>query len=167
MRFQIPDTLKTLLGNAVLVIAFIVISAIAEQIEPLVRISRQLDEDPQPWISIAIGMAAVGWASFMISIFVLLFGKENVKRKTKRGEVKLEASNTYAMGDIKAAFRTGQWVHDAEWRKLALVICSALLMALGLFSIFIVIGPPGVKVGIIIVLVYAAVMISRGIARAE
>ena len=59
MRFQIPDTLKTLLGNAILVIAFLVISAIAEQIEPLVRISRQLDENPQPWLGIVIGIVTV------------------------------------------------------------------------------------------------------------
>jgi hypothetical protein len=162
-----PFSAKSFMQNVLVVIAFVIITSIAQQYEPLVRLSQQLQEQPQPYLGIAIGMTVVSAVSFMVSVFVLISGRQKEKHTPRRGEVRLTGSATFAMGDIKAAVRTGQWLRDPEWRKVTWVIFSALVLALGIFGIFLVIAPPGVKVIIVIIMIYMAAMVGRAVVRAR
>jgi hypothetical protein len=61
------------------------------------------------------------------------------------------------LASIKAAWRSGQFREDPIWMRVTVVAGGAALMGIGLFGVWIVLGPPIIKLLCAAAIVYPAV----------
>ena len=59
--------------------------------------------------------------------------------------------------ELKAAFRTGEWISDPVLLRVVLIALSAGLMTVGIFGLVITLCPAGLKLVFIVAIGYAAV----------
>lgn len=80
---------------------------------------------------VTLPAAALGFALFMGGILHLLLTS---------GE-----SETFTLGELKRALRTGAWLRTRRWRRRVVIVAGVGLFAFGLFGFGIVLGSVGVK----------------------
>jgi hypothetical protein len=157
-----------------LIAAIFLFALLVDQIKPLKQLDAYLKAHPQPWMGFSLGtvvfglglliFAWVGWAiltarpmdeeearEFMstsagLTRPKLVFGGRAVGIKTPEGVA--------SFGDVKNSFRSGAWLTDASMRIFCLGLVGLLLLGLGGFGYFFVIGSPTVKVMCAGVLLY-------------
>lgn len=56
---------------------------------------------------------------------------------------------------LKRAFRDGEWWSVPRWRRFSLMMLGAVLFFCGLFGLFFLLSPPGLKFFLFLVVVYA------------
>ena len=56
------------------------------------------------------------------------------------------SADSFNLGELKSALRSGAVWRDAEWRRRAVVVVGALLLVIGIFGGGVVVGPPWLKV---------------------
>jgi hypothetical protein len=122
--------------------------------------------------AITIGMTALAFALFMGGILYRIFGGagrpmshadiEDLARSTRitRGKPYFRRVSTYRLKgwsagsafhdefsfkEAKEAWNRRAWRESSRWRGNFVIIAGGLLLAVGLFSIFVVIGPNGIK----------------------
>lgn len=142
--------------NTILItFAIAIIAEIAGQIEPLANpesfLNRQLNR-LLPW---TIGMIVLSFMLFMGMVIFLLIhaGGRHFERER-------------SFRQIKNALRSGAWRRDPAWRRFLAMMAGALLMACGLLSFFIVVGPPEAKLVVSAALLYATARTAWGFWRA-
>lgn len=57
-----------------------------------------------------------------------------------------QGAESFNLGELKAAWRSGAVRRDPEWRRRAITVAGALLLVIGIFGGGVVIGPPWLKV---------------------
>lgn len=95
---------------------------------------------------------ALGFALFMGGILHLVL--------TSTG------SEGFSLAELKDAIRRGAWRRSRRWRRRIVVVVGVGLFTLGLFGLFVVVGPVGVKLLLIAVFLQVAVALVGGAARA-
>jgi hypothetical protein len=92
------------------------------------------------------------------------------ERKKSRGRMSRRIDQAFSgeasFTSVKQAWRLKSWRYDRRWRILFAMMLGALLMLFGLFGIFIVVGPPGIKFLMILAIAYVLFMTLRGFSRA-
>jgi hypothetical protein len=157
-----------------LIAAIFLFALLVDQIKPLKQLDTFLKAHPQPWIGLSLGAVVFGlglllfawidWGfltgrpmdeeearEFMstsagLTRTKLVFGGQAVGIKTPKGVASFR--------EIKNAFRSGAWLSDAGMRAFCAGLVGLLLLALGGFGYFFVIGSPTVKVMCAGVLLY-------------
>ncbi len=166
--------MKRLLQTIGFVAALFILAVVTDQFMPLRQLTNYLDDHPQPYRGVAIGLSIIGW-SLLIGVFVFGIwikgrpmreeqarefmstsaGRPRMARVTRGPvagrEFRLEAS----FREIKAAFRTGSWLHDRSLWPILIGLVGALFAAYGMFGYFVVTGAPLVKLACVGALVYA------------
>ena len=74
-----------------------------------------------------------------------------------------QGSESFRFQELKAAWRTGAVWHDPVWRRRLVTTVGALMLVMGLFGLFVVIGPPWLKVLMSSALFYALARLTWGI----
>lgn len=77
-----------------------------------------------------------------------------------------EAGDSASFAEVKAAFRARAWEVSPRWRRLFVVMLGSFLLVAGLFGAAVVIAPAGLKPLFAGALIYAAVRLAWGFARA-
>jgi len=121
-----------------------------EALRPLVAF---FDRHRRTGVLLTLPAAALGFALFMGGILHLVF--------TSRGP-----SEAFTLAELKAALRRGTWRRSPAWRRRIVVVLGVALFTLGLFGLFMVMGPVGVKLLLAAVLLYTAGALAAGLARA-
>lgn len=75
-------------------------------------------------------------------------------------------SDQFSFGQLKQAWKSGAVWHDAIWKRRAITAIGALMLTIGLFGSFVVMGPPWIKVLMGGLLLYAMTRISWGLWKA-
>jgi hypothetical protein len=143
-------------------------------------------------LAVTIGMSAVGFALFMGTIVVRILGGATAAMTATEVEdlsrsVNMEArpafgrvtryrfrgrsvgssfSDAFTFREAKDAWRRRAWRTNPRWRSNFVVMLGVMLLVVGLFSTFIVIGPNGVKLLCAAALAYAAGRTVGGFIRA-
>lgn len=139
------------LGTLVPLGVYVVIQLL-EDVEALRPLAAFFETHRRTGLLVTLPAAAAGFALFMGGILHLVL--------TSRGP-----SEAFTLGELKAALRRGTWRRSAAWRRRVLVVLGVALFTLGLFGLFIVVGPVGVKLLLAAVLLYAAGALAAGLAR--
>lgn len=173
----------------ILFFAFVALSiAFAPYIATLKQFSADLVAHPQPYLGITIGMIVVGIMLFIV-VGIITAGRSG--RRITEAEAQAYASaslrvpnyafyrgyfrgramgqqveNSNSVRQIKDAFRSGEWLHNAEWRRFLLSFAAGMLWVFGGFGIAFVLGPPAVKLIVGAALLYVSVRLSWAIWRA-
>ena len=124
-----------------------------EDVESLRPLGAVFDRHRETGLLVTLPAAALGFALFMGGILHLVL--------TSRGP-----SEVFTVAELRAALLRGTWRRSAAWRRRIVVVLGVALFALGLFGLFIVVGPVGVKLLLVAVLLYAAGALTGGLARA-
>jgi hypothetical protein len=69
-------------------------------------------------------------------------------------------------GRGREKLREGTWLSTRAWRRRIVTLVGVGLFTVGLFGLFVVVGPVGVKLLLIAAFLYAAAALAVGIARA-
>jgi hypothetical protein len=167
--------MKAFLRLIGLIAAIFLFALLVDQIAALKQLDAYLKAHPQPWTGLSLGAAVIG---FGLLLFVwiswgILTGRpmdEDEAREfmsTRAGQPRLRRvfggpatgiktpQGTATFREVKDGFRSGAWLHDARLRTFCVGMVGVLLLALGGFGYFIVIGPPAVKLMCAGVLLYA------------
>jgi hypothetical protein len=77
-----------------------------------------------------------------------------------------QGSEQFSFRELKQAWKSGAVRHDRVWKRRFITSAGALMLAMGLFGTFVVLGPGWVKVLLGGALLYAMCMISWGLWKA-
>ncbi|MGH7324637.1 MAG: DUF3592 domain-containing protein [Candidatus Rokuibacteriota bacterium] len=184
--------LKRLGGFAVMLTLFFVAMVVGESIPALKDLERLMIPHQAPLLAITIGMTVIGFVLFMGGILSRIFGgagepMTHAEVEDLSRSVRLEARpalarvswyrfrgrsagssflEQFTLREAKEAWRQRAWRASPRWRSNFVVMIGVLLLAPGLFGIFIVLGPNGIKLLCGGALVYAAVRTITGFVRA-
>ena len=75
-------------------------------------------------------------------------------------------SGEASFANTKEAWRRSTWRYDRRWRLLFVMMLGAICLFFGMFGLFIVVGTPGVKFLMILIILYAVVRIVWSFSRA-
>lgn len=140
-------------AGTVLPLGIYVLIRLLDDVEALRPLAVFFDRHRQTGLLLTLPAAAVGFALFMGGILHLLL--------TSSGP-----SETFTLGELGGALRTGRWRRSQAWRRRIVILLGVALFAYGLFGLFVVVGPVGVKLLLAAVLLYAAGAMAGGLARA-
>lgn len=172
---------------------FLLIAALARSLPPLRRLDDFFRAHQRVFL-ISLGAAAgVGFVLFIGGAVAMVLARgvamsreeiEELERRMMRlkagppstfrwaavhvpeAAVGAEAEDVAAFSEIKAAFRARAWQVSGRWRRFFSMIIGALLLAIGLFGVAVVLGPPAVKLLFAGAMLYAVIRLLWGFARA-
>jgi hypothetical protein len=175
--------MRSVIKSLALVGGLFLFALAVDQIKLLKQLDTYLETHPQPYTSIAIVFLATGGVLWVIAILVALISqsrpmseeqaKEWISPRVRPGwqvglfrgkalgrEARMEAS----FHEIKAAFQNGAWLRDPGWWPLCIGGIGVMLLCLGGFGYFFIIGPPTVKVMVGAAMAYAVARLTWGFA---
>lgn len=140
---RLRDTFLTLL-------VVLAVALIAGQIEPLQNPESVFNQQLNRLLPWTIGLTVLGFALFMglVIYFSLRAGGAFEEERSFR--------------EVKQAGRSGAWRYDPAWQRFFALAAGGLLLVCGMFSLFIVIGPPFVKLLMVGALLYAVARTAWG-----
>lgn len=189
---RLRSVLRRLGGFAVMLGLYLVATVVGESVPALKDLERLMARHQVSLLTVTIGMTVVGFVLFMGGILYRIFGGAGAPMTHGEVEdlsrsVRMEAppyagrvsayrfrgrsagssfSEKFTVREAKDAWRQRSWRESPRWRSNFVVMAGVALFAPGLFGIFIVIGPNGIKLLLGAALVYAAVSIITAFARA-
>jgi hypothetical protein len=171
------ERVRSWLGTLLFLLALLVVAVIAEYIAPLRDIDAYLWLHPAAARGLrilTIGTIVLGGVLMVGTQLVVRVGDE---RPLGEDEVQQEIqeaageersfyrfwgisvgsgfSDEASFHEVKAAWRQGAWLASPRWRRFLLMILGAFMVLYGMLGLFIVIGPPWVKLVAILALFYA------------
>ena len=181
------------LGSLALMLGvFVVAMVVGEAVPVLKDLEYLITRHETVLLVVTIGATVIGFVLFMGSVVVRIFGGAAEPMTATEVEdlsrsVSMEArpvfgrvtryrfrgrsagasfSDRFTFGEAKDAWRRCAWRTNPRWRSNFVVMFGVMLLTIGLFGTFIVIGPNGVKLLCAAALVYAAVRTITGFVRA-
>jgi hypothetical protein len=158
--------MKGLLNLIGLIGAVFLFALLADQITPLKQLDAYLKAHSQPWTGLALGVAAVG-LGLLLFVWIswgILRGRpmsqdeaqDFMRASAGQSWVGFAPLGSAAGGittpegiasfhEVKGAFRSGAWLYNPTMRVYCVGAIGLLLLVLGGFGYFVVIGPPAVK----------------------
>lgn len=165
LRTRLRNALRTI-GNLLLVLLVI---AIGEALPPLHRLHAWTQAHQRPLLAVTISLTVVGFVLLMgMAIHMVLSrGRPMSKREIdglaarrltsqpalfRRSAYRshgtaagAQAEDSASFAEVKAAWRARAWRVSPRWRRLFAGLIGTAFLATGLFGLFIVIAPPGIK----------------------
>ena len=159
--------MRGLLNLIGFIAAIFLFALLVDQITPLKQLDAYLKAHPQPWMGLTLGAAAVG-LGLLLFVWIswgILAGRpmsadqarEFMRASAGQSWASLASPGKAAGGiatpegvasfrEVKDAFRSGAWLYNPAMRVFCVGVIGLLLLVLGGFGYFVVIGPPAVKV---------------------
>ncbi len=161
MMDRLRRATKSFLQTVLVIFALLVLAVVAEQLPPLRALDAFLKDHRDVERSLqmlTLGMAVVGGlmligAQFLpaprLSASMSQEEIESLSPPIEYSEAKSNWSRSFSgeasFSAVKKAWRLRSWRYDRSWRIFFVMMVGALLLAVGLFGFFVVIGPPVVK----------------------
>jgi hypothetical protein len=164
--------------------------AVGEALPPMRALDAYLDGHPgvaAALLWLTIGMSGAGTLLLALSQFLPEPRRpEGVSREKAEaqsppieyGEVEASTEGRWSRGRgrafggeasveaVKQAWRERSWRHDKRWRVLFAMALGAGLLVFGLFGLFVVIGDPGIKFLMLLLLAYTVARTAWAFVRA-
>jgi len=184
---QLKHWLRRLLIQVVFLILVLAVIALGEWLPPFRILHDYLETHPAVkslFSGVTISMTVIGtlllaFTQFLVRVgderLVLTVGKDAQNRRGVVGwlarrfsGLKITAGfhDEASFREVKRAFQKGIWWEKPRWRRFTLMGLGAFLLLYGLFGLFIVISPAGVKLLMAAALVYASLRTAWGFYKA-
>jgi len=151
----LPPRLRPVLAAGVGTLVPLVVYAavrVIDGVEALRPLAAFFDAHRRLGLLLTVPAAAVGFTLFMGGILHLLLTSS--------------PSEAFRLAELAEAIRSGAWLRSRRWRRRVVVTAGVALFTLGLFGLFLVVAPVGVKLLVIAVFVYGAIAFTVGAVRA-
>lgn len=125
---------------------------VIDGVEALRPLAAFFDANRRLGLLVTVPAAALGFTLFMGGILHLLLTSPR--------------SEAFTLADLARALRSGAWLRSRRWRRRVVVTAGVALFAFGLFGLFVVVGPVGVKLLLIAVFLYGAIAFTVSAVRA-
>ncbi|MCC7353492.1 MAG: ABC transporter ATP-binding protein [Anaerolineae bacterium] len=161
MMDRLRRATRSLWQTALVISGLLVLAVVAELLPPLQAFDAFLKDRPgvsQFLQILTLGMAILGGLMLVLAQFLpaprhsLSTSQdeaESLSPPLEYDEVKSGSSRSFSgeasFSAVKEAWRLRAWRYDRSWRIFFVMMAGALLMVVGLFGFFVVIGPPLVK----------------------
>lgn len=180
-------TLLNLAGG----LALVFVAAVLAELPPVKAAAAWIQEREWPLIIATGSIGVLGFTLMMGGILKLLMDQdeslshadvEDVERSVRMAARPVTwrassykilgqaagrgGSESFQLAGLKTAWKSGAVWHDPVWKRRFITSIGALMLTVGLFGSFVVMGPPWIKVLIGCLLLYALGMISRGLWKA-
>lgn len=175
-QMTLRERLRSWLGTVLLILAILAVAVLAEYITPLRDMDSYLWAHPavaRGLRILTIGLIVLGGVLMIGTQFVVRVGDERPLSEDEivqqmemddgedrsiyrfRGRsVGSGFSDQASLREVKGAWRQGGW-RIPRWRRFFLMILGGFLVLLGILGLFIVIGPPWIKLVSILAILYA------------
>lgn len=172
----------------IVALAVVFIAAVLAELPPMRAIAGWIQEREWPLLLLTGSVGTVGFTLMMGGIIKLLMDQdeslshtevEDVERSVRMaaqsaawrassyrvwGRTKgRRGSEQFTFGELKQAWRSGAVWHETVWRRRFVTTVGALMLVVGLFGSFVVLGPPWLKILMASLLLYALSRISWGL----
>jgi len=183
--------LLRLVTTAIAALVLVLICAVISEIPPVKSLVEFVAEERKSLIAPVVGLLSLGFLLFMGGIISMVqekgraMGRAEIEDQARsirlaatpaawratrtrfRGKgAGSSADESFTFRELKDAWRRGLVRRDPGWRRRAVIVVGAFAMSFGLFSLFVVIGPPWLKVLFSGAMLYVAFSIARGFIRA-
>jgi hypothetical protein len=170
-----------------LLVALLVTTMIAAELPPLRALAAWIDAREPSLLRIVAVVLALGFALFFIGILKLVMDRDEALSQSEAEDVarsvRLAArpvfsrssryrvigaaagrggADAFRLHEMRAAWRSGAVWREPLWRRRAVTTAGALLIAGGLFSGAVVVGPPWIKVLFALLTIYVAARLAWG-----
>jgi hypothetical protein len=137
--------------------ALLIGAIVIAELPPAQRAASAIERHRTIALTATVSIGAGGFLVFMGGVVALVAARG---APTAAGR---EAHVETSVAAMIAAWRSGEWRRDPEWRRVFVITAGASAFAFGMLASFIVAGPPHVKVLVGAALLYAIVMTVRGV----
>ncbi len=183
---RLAGDIGSLLRTFFMLAILLAVLVIGERLQPLRDLDNYLQEHDGPRNVLIGGTLAMSVAgALLLALSQFLPGPrprrsmsdkeaEALSPPMKYSESKVDGSERWgrsfggeaSFASTKEAWRRGAWRHDRDWRIFFSMMVGATLTLFGMFGLFIVIGSPGIKFLMGLLLVYALGRTAWGLWRA-
>ena len=172
-------------------IALAFVCAVLAELPPIEGLVELVDRHRSTLLVPVVGVLSLGFLLFMGGVLALLFEQgepmthsdvENQARSVRFGRrpaawrastyrlrgkgAGVAGEDRFTFAELKHALRSGLVRRDPVWRRRLVVVIGGLSTSLGLMGVFVVIGPPWVKVLFAAASIFALFSFLRGFLRA-
>lgn len=172
-------------------LALVFVAAVLAELPPMPAVVVWIQQHEWPLMVAAGSIGVVGFTLMMGGILKLLMDQdeslshadvEDVERNVRMAPRSVtwrassyrfwgrtageQGSEQFSFRELKQAWKSGAVWHDRVGKRRLITSIGALMMTVGLFGSFVVMGPPWIKVLIGSLLLYAMGMISWGLWKA-
>lgn len=188
---KLPRPLRRVVGWGVTLLAVLVAIVLGE-LPPLKALEYWTEVHQTPLLAVVSTLAALGFVLMMGgAIHLVLTQGQPMSQREVEAQVRLnrdlaarphvwrksgyrirgktvgaQAEGEASFAELKAAWRTGAWRRTRRLRRLFVMGAGGLLMAFGLFGIFVVVGPAWVKLIVGAAMLFAATKLIQGFRQA-
>ncbi len=186
VRGKLPGPLR-LLATIAVALVLVFVTAVLAELPPVKDLVGLITRHQGGLLVTVVAILSLGFLVFMGGILSLLMaqgepmGRADVEDHER--SVRLESrpaawrvssyrfrgksagrqgSDAFTFGELKDAWRRGLVWRDPTWRRRLVIVAGGLSMAFGLLGLFVVIGPPWLKVLVGAVMLYALARITWG-----
>jgi hypothetical protein len=162
-------------GGLALVLGLVTAAIVIAELGPVQALAARIDAalELNPWlIGIPIGLMVAGGALMLGAQFLPAPGQQTppsdealdaaaapMEYAEERGRWSRAIEMEATTGQVREAWRRRSWRYSRRWRVLFVMLIGAALLGAGIAVLFILIGPPWVKVLIAGLAAYVAVRI--------
>jgi hypothetical protein len=186
-QMTLRERIRNWLGTLLFLLALLAVAVIAEYIAPLQDMDAYLWAHPATARGLrilTIGLIVLGGVLMIGTQFVVRVGDERPLSEDEVQQEMQEAageersfyrfrgrsvgsgfSDQASFHEVKEAWRQGAWFVP-RWRRFFLMMLGGFLVLFGIFGLFIVIGPPWIKLISIVALLYVMLRTAWGFWRA-
>ncbi len=115
---------------------------VVDEAEALRPLAAFFDRHRSAGLRLTLSATVVGFALFMGGILHLLLVSGQ--------------SESFTLRQMAHALRSGRWLRSSVWRRRMVITAGVALLTFGLFGLFVVVGPPGVKLFLVSCFLYGA-----------
>ena len=178
------------LGTVATLLVVLAVIAVGEALPPMRALDAYLDGHPgvaTALVWLTVGMSLAGTLLLALSQFLpepsrpegmsreeaeaqsppIEYGEGEGRSEGRWSRGRSRAfGGAASIGAVKQAWRERSWRHDRRWRLLFSMMLGAALLVFGLFGLFVVIGEPGIKFLMLLLLAYTVTRTAWAFVRA-
>jgi ABC-type multidrug transport system fused ATPase/permease subunit len=157
-----------------LFLLLIIASTLADQLPIISDLDARLADHEllrRGLLTLTIGMCVAGGLLMLIGPFAVrgAGGPQRVEEPqadlVRARRAALRYSDSASWGSLRQALVRDAWRSEPRWQRLLLMLAGAALVYVGLCGLLFVLGPPLVRVLMVGMVLYAIVLIGRGLTR--
>ena len=147
----------------------LVVIAVGEWLPFMRDLDAAIKASRQTYLNVMIVLLVVGWGGFFAAI---IYGVVAGMPSRRLGQPMPEDSHGQAAGgsfdvevsfrEIKQAWRQRRWRNSRVWRFTFLMMATAVTAIVGMFGLFFVLGPSGIRLIVAAAFLYATAMTAYG-----
>jgi len=160
---------RAIRGYFITVPLILIVIAVGEWLPFMRDLDAAIKASRQTYLNVMIALLIVGWGGFFAAI---IYGAVTGMPSRRLGQPIPEDSTEQTAGgsfdvevsfrEVKQAWRQRRWRDNRVWRFTFFMMATVVVAIVGMFGLFFVLGPSGIRLIVATALLYATAMTVHG-----